>query len=146
MPADVPPGLCSSLGATELDAEAKALAVPTPQNARRWLKTLTEEPHLAGSAADYKTAVFVRDRLREWGWKADLATYEVLLNYPAGKAEIELLRPVSKSLSSDEAPLATDKDSAQSRRSGPSMATAQAVWLPVKSFMPITPTRGLRHA
>ena len=47
------------------DAEAKALAVPTPENARSWLRTLTEEPHPAGSPADYKTAVFVRDKLRE---------------------------------------------------------------------------------
>ena len=56
--------------------------VPTPENARSWLRTLTEEPHVAGTQADYKTAVFVRDKLREWGWKAELAEYEVLLNYP----------------------------------------------------------------
>ena len=113
-----PLGFAPASRAAELDAEAKALAVPTPENARKLLRTLTEEPHLAGSPADYKTAVFVRDRLREWGWKTDLATYEVLLNYPAGKDEIELLRPVAKNLAGDEAPLATDKDSAQSSAPG----------------------------
>src|SRR4051812_1502696 len=68
--------------AAQLKAESRALAVPTPANARAWLRTLTEEPHVAGTPADRKTAEFVRDKLREWGWKADFAEYEVLLNYP----------------------------------------------------------------
>ncbi len=63
-------------------AEAHALTVPTPENARRWLRILTAEPHVAGTPADHKTAVFVRDKLREWGWKAEIAEMEVLLNYP----------------------------------------------------------------
>ena len=67
----------------QLKAEAHALAVPTPENARSWLRVLTAEPHVAGTPADYKTAVFVRDKLREWGWKAELEELEVLLNYPA---------------------------------------------------------------
>ena len=56
--------------------------MPTPDAARSWLRTLTEEPHVAGTPADHKTAVFVRDKLREWGWQAEIAEYEVLLNYP----------------------------------------------------------------
>ena len=64
------------------EAEAHALTVPTPENARRWLRILTAEPHVAGTPADHKTAVFVRDKLREWGWKAEIAEMEVLLNYP----------------------------------------------------------------
>ena len=63
-------------------AEAHALTIPTPENARRWLRILTAEPHVAGTPADHKTAIFVRDKLREWGWKADLVEFEVLLNYP----------------------------------------------------------------
>ncbi len=74
-------------------AEARALAVPTPENARRWLRTLTAEPHVAGTEADHKTALFVRDQLREWGWKADLVELEVLLNYPAMNPQAELIRP-----------------------------------------------------
>ena len=82
-------GSSSPLGFTprsrpgQLQAEAHALAVPTPENARKLLRILTAEPHVAGTPADYKTAVFVRDKLREWGWKADIAELEVLLNYPA---------------------------------------------------------------
>src|SRR5271165_5831351 len=80
-----PIGFAPGSRAIQLAAEARALTVPTPENARKWLKTITAEPHVAGTQADYKTAVFVRDRLQEWGWKADLVSYEVLLNYPIGK-------------------------------------------------------------
>ena len=95
--------------------------MPTPENARKWLRVLTAEPHVAGTPADYKTAVFVRDKLREWGWKADLAEQEVLLNYPAEGFPPSLALvsdPIARSLSLDEAPIATDKDSASSAAFG----------------------------
>jgi N-acetylated-alpha-linked acidic dipeptidase len=99
-------------------AEAHALAIPTPENARRWLRILTAEPHVAGTPADHKTAVFVRDKLREWGWKAELVEFEVLLNYPAGQTRLQLRRPMLKELAVDEAPVASDKDSASSQAFG----------------------------
>jgi N-acetylated-alpha-linked acidic dipeptidase len=101
-------------------AEAHALTIPTPENARRWLRTLTAEPHVAGTLADHKTAVFLQEKLREWGWKADIVELEVLLNYPHpdGTTQLELVRPVSKALALDEAPVVTDKDSASSRAFG----------------------------
>jgi N-acetylated-alpha-linked acidic dipeptidase len=102
----------------QLKAEAHALTVPTPESARSWLRTLTAEPHVAGTPADYKTAVFVRDKLREWGWKADLEELEVLLNYPRGAPQLTIERPITKMLSLDEARLATDKDSASSAAFG----------------------------
>src|ERR1700677_2336064 len=75
-------GFVARSGEKQRAAEAHALTVPTPENARRWLRILTAETHVAGTPADYKTAVFVRDKLREWGWKADISEMEVLLNYP----------------------------------------------------------------
>src|SRR5271157_2877251 len=113
-----PIGFAPGSRAAQLAAEAKALTVPTPENARRWLKILTAEPHVAGTPADYRTAVFVRDRLQEWGWKADLVTYEVLLNYPAAKPELQINRPMVKQLNLEEAPLPVDKDSASSNAFG----------------------------
>ncbi len=102
----------------QLAAEAHAITVPTPENARKLLRTLTAEPHVAGTRADYKTAVFVRDQLREWGWKADIAEIEVLLNYPASPPVVTINRPDSRRLSLDEAPVATDHDSASSAAFG----------------------------
>lgn len=119
-------GLTSPLGfaptsrESHARAEAQALGVPTPENARAWLRTLTAEPHAAGTPADYKTALFVRDKLREWGWQADLAEYEVLLNYPVSLSRppdtvspyLKLVLPKSKSLPLREAANPADKDSA----------------------------------
>ena len=116
--ARAPLGFTPSSGPVELQAEAHALSVPTPENARKLLRTLTAEPHVAGTRADYKTAVFVRDKLREWGWKADIAELEVLLNYPHGAPGLTIERPVAKTLPLDEAPVATDKDSASSAAFG----------------------------
>jgi N-acetylated-alpha-linked acidic dipeptidase len=119
-PAASPLGFTPGSREGQLKAEALAVAVPTPENARSWLRTLTAEPHVAGTPADYKTAVFVRDKLREWGWKAELEELEVLLNYPPEEypATLGITRPITKQLSLDEAPLATDKDSASSRAFG----------------------------
>ncbi|MGO9468895.1 MAG: M28 family metallopeptidase [Isosphaeraceae bacterium] len=113
-----PLGFTIGSRAAQLKAEAHALAVPTPENARRLLAAITQEPHVAGTPADYKTAVFVRDKLREWGWKADIAELEVLLNYPAERPRLNLTQPRNQSLSLDEAPIASDKDSASSAAFG----------------------------
>jgi N-acetylated-alpha-linked acidic dipeptidase len=127
-----PPGSATPAGAIGFSprtlakqraAEAHALTIPTPENARRWLRILTAEPHVAGTEADHKTAIFVRDKLREWGWKADLVELEVLLNYPIEghspiAPQLTLTSPLSKVLSLDEAPIEGDKDSASSRAFG----------------------------
>ncbi len=109
-----PLGFSPAARAAELEAESHALGIPTPNNARSWLRKLTEEPHVAGTEADYKTAVFVRDKLREWGWKADLAEYEVLLNYPdpTNTTTLQLNLPTVQRLPLIENALASDKDSA----------------------------------
>jgi N-acetylated-alpha-linked acidic dipeptidase len=106
-----PIGFTARSGEAQRAAEAHALTVPTPENARRWLRILTAEPHVAGTVADRKTAEFVRDKLREWGWKAEIAEMEVLLNYPNGQS-LTLTRPNPLKFNLNEAPIATDKDSA----------------------------------
>jgi N-acetylated-alpha-linked acidic dipeptidase len=116
--ASTPLGFTPRSGPAQLDAEAHALAVPTAENARKWLRVLTAEPHVAGTLADYKTAVFVRDKLREWGWKAELAELEVLLNYPRASPTLQLHRPSIKAFNLDETAIATDKDSANSAAFG----------------------------
>ncbi|WP_435006528.1 M28 family metallopeptidase [Tundrisphaera lichenicola] len=104
--------------ASQVKAEAHAMSIPTPDAARAWLREITEEPHVAGTPADYRTAVNVRDKLRSWGWTAELAEYEVLLNYPIqqpGKGVLcEIIRPNPISLKVLEEPIAADKDSASS--------------------------------
>ncbi len=110
---DGPIGFAPASRPGQSAAEARALAVPTPDKARAWLRALTEEPHVAGTHADYETALFVRDRLREWGWQTEIAEYEVLLNYPSpGGPKVEIVRPTKQTLKVIEDAYTPDKDSA----------------------------------
>ena len=119
-------------------------AVPTPDAARAWLRALTEEPHVAGTPADHKTAVDVRDKLRDWGWKAELAEYEVLLNYPVPDApastSCELVRPDRR----DAVKVDRRRRSPPTRTrpaptpSPPSTATASRATSPARSSTPTT--------
>ena len=107
-----PLGFTPASRAEQARAEALAIATPTPENARSWLRTLTEEPHAAGTFADKKTALFVFDKLKEWGWQVDMAEYEVLLNYPAKPPTLALIQPNNRILSLVEDSNLADKDSA----------------------------------
>lgn len=71
--------------------EEQFRAVPTPNSAREHLRILTREPHIAGTKADYDTAVYVRDQLRSYGIAAELKEYDVWLNYPNAPSIVELI-------------------------------------------------------
>ncbi len=87
------------------------LKTPHPDSARRHLRILTEEPHVAGTPADYATALYVRDRMRAYGLEADLQEFHVLLNYPK-RVALQLVAPADEPLSLREVPIEGDKDSA----------------------------------
>ena len=71
--------------------EERFRAVPAPNSAREHLRTLTREPHIAGTKEDYDTAIYVRDQLRSYGIAAELKEYEVWLNYPNSPSIVELI-------------------------------------------------------
>ena len=134
--ADPSPGFRNANWADYLKQEELAASVPSPEKARSWLRAITEEPHVAGTPADYQTALYVRDHLREWGWKADLSEYECLINYPVPDSiQLQLIKPGNIELSLMEQPHPEDKDSA-SRSAFPAFhgygtsgeATAQVVY------------------
>jgi N-acetylated-alpha-linked acidic dipeptidase len=68
--------------------ELKFLAVPDPVSAERDLKFLTAEPHVAGTPADYTTALFVAQKFRDAGLDTSIEPYRVWLNYP-GQVSVE---------------------------------------------------------
>ena len=63
--------------------EAKFLAVPDPVSAEHHMKVLTAEPHIAGSPADYRTALYVAQQFRNAGLETSIQEYRVWMNYPA---------------------------------------------------------------
>ncbi|UWZ82353.1 M28 family metallopeptidase [Occallatibacter riparius] len=62
--------------------ESKFLAVPDAKAAGEDLKTLTAEPHLAGTPEDQKTAEFVAKKFRAAGLDTEIVPYKVLMNQP----------------------------------------------------------------
>ena len=75
--------------------ERAFLVLPSEQKAREHLRILSEAPHVAGTPEDYQTALYVRDRFREFGLQARIVEYHVLLPMPQ-EVRLELLEPVRR--------------------------------------------------
>ncbi|CZT04427.1 hypothetical protein WAI453_011479 [Rhynchosporium graminicola] len=58
------------------------LETPKAEKAREWSKYYTAGPHLAGK--NYSQVLWTQERWEEFGIKADIATYDVYINYPLG--------------------------------------------------------------
>ena len=74
------------------------------------LRILTEDPHMAGTPADRRTAAYVEKVLLEAGFATSRSEYHVLLSYPKRTA-LELLAPHKHTFDLREKPHAADKDS-----------------------------------
>jgi N-acetylated-alpha-linked acidic dipeptidase len=95
--------------------EEKYRAVPSPASARAHLRELTREPHVAGTREGYQTAVYVRDRMREYGVAAELREYQVLLPYPKRPTVLELVAPRRERLPLQESVVPEDPSSRHPR-------------------------------
>src|SRR5438552_2285424 len=93
----------------ERDIEERFAAEIVPEKIRSTLRSLTEEPHVAGTPADRRTAELVRDRWKEDGFETEIVPYEVLLNYPKN-VSLRLLAPEEKDLPLREDGNTHDKD------------------------------------
>ncbi len=61
------------------------LVVPDAKLAGEELKTLTAEPHVAGSPEDYKTAQYVAQKFRAAGLETKITEYKAWLNHPGAQ-------------------------------------------------------------
>ncbi len=85
------------------------LAVPDAKLAGEALKTLTAEPHVAGSPEDYKTAQYVAEKFRAAGLETKITQYKAWLNHPGERhltvlgrdGKILLQGPTPEHVSSD---------------------------------------------
>lgn len=66
----------------ETALESKFLTFPDPKLAEEHLRTLTQAPHIAGSAEDKATADYVAQKFREAGLETEIVEYKVWINYP----------------------------------------------------------------
>jgi N-acetylated-alpha-linked acidic dipeptidase len=104
-------GFTPADSAVERALEDRFRAIPRPERAREHLRQLTKEPHVAGTQEDHQTALYVRDRLREYGIDAELKEYQVLLPYPKMPTVLELVAPRRERLRLQEAAIPEDPTS-----------------------------------
>ncbi len=78
--------------AREAEVEKTFRAVPTPEQARQDLWTLTQTPHVASTPEDYRAAQFVLNQFHEAGLEASIAEYRVYLPMPR-HVEVDLVSP-----------------------------------------------------
>ena len=103
-------------GYTKATADANAafekvfLDTPTPENARRWLAQLTEDPHVAGTPAEKKVADWVQGKFKEFGLETEMVKYDVFLNHPKS-VSLKMVEPRVEELSLREDNFPADKDS-----------------------------------
>ena len=76
----------------ELSTESRFLAVPDPKLAEEHLRTLTQAPHMAGTAEDKATADYVAQKFRDAGLDTEIVEYKVWMNYPA-EISVDLTAP-----------------------------------------------------
>src|SRR5882757_10066076 len=105
-------GFTSDEAATEQALEHRFDADLNASDLRGWLKTLSSEPNNVGSPHDKANAEAVRDLFKQWGWDAQIETFEVL--YPTLKQHtLELVGPTKFVASLTEPPVAGDESSAR---------------------------------
>lgn len=97
-------------GPTRPDYEQLLVDHIRPAAAGRHLRALTEDPHMAGTPADRRTADYVRGVLDEAGFETEIAEYHVLLSYPR-RVAVTVTRPTRIELDLLERSNPLDKDS-----------------------------------
>jgi N-acetylated-alpha-linked acidic dipeptidase len=103
-------GFAAAARDAQAAAEKVFMDTVTPNNARRWLFALTEEPHVAGTPEEKKVADYVLARFKEFGLETEMVRYDVFLNHPKHVA-LKIVSPVEEELKLIEEPYDADKDS-----------------------------------
>ena len=104
-------GYGSAASVSQRALERRAIAVPSPDSARRIARVLASEPHIAGTPAQERTRDFVNAELRRLGLRVETRSYRVYLPHATG-VTVSRTAPNPVSLAVDEPALAGDPVSA----------------------------------
>lgn len=77
-------GFTGTGSVAQRDLERRAIAVPSPDSARRIARALGIEPHIAGTPAQERTRDYVNAELRKLGLKVETRSYRVYLPHATG--------------------------------------------------------------
>jgi N-acetylated-alpha-linked acidic dipeptidase len=84
-----------------------------PKDLRSWLQRMAAAPNQVGSPHDQANAEWTLERLREWGWDAQIERFEVLYPTPR-KTQVELVFPHHYRAQLRETTVVGDRSSASS--------------------------------
>jgi N-acetylated-alpha-linked acidic dipeptidase len=99
-------------GRAQETPEARFRGSIDPANIRENMRRLTARPHHVGSAYDKDNAEWILARFREWGWEAQIETFDVLFPTPKERL-VEMVAPRRFRAALEEPPVAGDITSTQ---------------------------------
>ena len=92
--------------------ETKFRALPSPARQREYMQRLTAHPHHVGSPYDRENAEWLLSRFKEWGFEAQIETFDVLFPTPKERL-LEMVEPRRFTARLSEPALAADPTSDQ---------------------------------
>jgi len=107
-------GFAHARVAAERELEQKFQSFPDPARAESNLRHLTSEPHMSGTEASHRTAEWLLEQYRSFGFDAEIVTYSAWLPQPR-EIRLELVSPEKKQLATPEESFAADPDTSDPR-------------------------------
>ena len=103
-------GFPASAAADQQALERRFDAALDPADLREWMQHMAAEPNHVGAPHNRENAEYMRDLFRQWGWDAEIETFDVL--YPTPKQlALEMVAPVQFKAALTEPPVAGDASS-----------------------------------
>ena len=105
-------GFTAASSRAERGWEDKFKAIPDPKVLRDTMQRLSARPHHVGSLYDKQNAEWILSKFKEWGWDAQIETFDVLFPTPKERV-VELLEPTRYIAKLQEPPVSVDPTSNQ---------------------------------
>ena len=102
-------GFTEDRASTQLACEARFLELPRSTSFREHLRTITAEPHPAGSAAQVRVGEYLAGAMERAGLEVANYPYDVYLPELTDDVEVHIVTPVAMQLSNREPALADDR-------------------------------------
>jgi len=105
-------GFTRGSSVSERQWENKFREIPSPQNQREYMRRLSARPHHVGSPYDEENAEWILSKFKEWGWNAQMETFDVLFPTPKQRL-LEMVEPTRFTAKLNEPPQSLDPTSSQ---------------------------------
>jgi len=103
-------GYTGANASAERELETHVITLPSPATADTISRTLSHEPHMAGSQAQARTRDYVIARMKSYGLETSVRSYDVYMPYPKS-VHVWRVAPDNTELKLEEGPVAGDSTS-----------------------------------